>query len=380
MPAMLLGEMLMQAGALTRAQLEQVLNAQSIYGGRLGTNLVEMGLIGEDQLARVLNEKMGVPCLDASALNNIPAQILSLVPLEMVQRYHVMPVALEGKRLTLAMMDPSDFKAIEEIGFVTGLVIMPRVCSELRLNISLERYYGIKREIRYIPVSGGFRSRVCQAMAQGNGHQASDPTPNLEAYTNHPAQGESQTAPGAPEGAGVAPAAEGERSCDHCGRRVTMEVLAQRLAGAPGETEVVSAVLWYLGGEFDRAAFLRLKNDMALGVQAVGVGDEVDGFAGYGIPLDQAYQLRSVVQEKRLFLGEVAAEGGAAQLMRMMGGSPPAPALVVPVAVGGQVAGMICVNDHKGRLSGGVFELQRVVAMAELAFEMLRIRKRIIAG
>jgi hypothetical protein len=379
MPAMLLGEMLMQAGALTRAQLEQVLNAQSIYGGRLGTNLVEMGLIGEDQLSRVLNEKMGVPCLDASALNNIPAPIVSLVPLEMAQRYRVMPVALEGKRLTLAMMDPSDFKAIEEIGFVTGLVIMPRVCSELRLNISLERYYGIKREIRYIPVSGGFRSRVCQAMAQGNGQQAGDPTPDLEAYSRPTMPGDFQAAPGVPGSTGVAPAAEVEASCDHCGRRITMEVLAERLAGAPGETQVVSAVLWYLGGEFDRAAFLRLKNDMALGVQAVAVGDEVDGFAGYGIPLDQAYQLRSVVQEKRLFLGEVA-EGGTAQLMRVMGGSPPAPALVVPVAVGGQVAGVICVNDHKGRLSGGVFELQRVVAMAELAFEMLRIRKRIIAG
>jgi len=380
MPAMLLGEMLMQAGALTRAQLEQVLNAQSIYGGRLGTNLVEMGLIGEDQLSQVLNEKMGVPCLDASALNNIPAQIVSLVPLEMAQRYRVLPVALEGKRLILAMLDPSDFKAIEEIGFVTGLVIMPRVCSELRLNISLERYYGIKREIRYIPVSGGFRSRVCQSMAQGNGQQAGDPAPDQEAYSGHPVPGDPRTAPGAPGGTGIAAPAEAERSCDHCGRRITMEVLAERLAGAPSETQVVSAVLWYLGGEFDRAAFLRLKNDMALGVQAVAVGNEVDGFAGYGIPLDQAGQLRSVVQEKRLFLGEVPGEGGTAQLMRVMGSSPPAPALVVPVAVGGQVAGMICVNDHKGRLSGGVFELQRVVAMAELAFEMLRIRKRIIAG
>jgi type II secretion system (T2SS) protein E len=360
MPAMLLGEMLMEAGALTRAQLEQVLNAQSIYGGRLGTNLVEMGLIGEDQLVRVLNEKMGVPCLDASALNSIPPQILSLVPLEMVQRYHVLPAALEGKRLTLAMMDPSDFKAIEEIGFVTGLVIVPRVCSELRLNIALERYYSIKRQVRYIPVSGGFRSRVSQAVAQAG-----------ETPVNH-AEEQSEDA--------CTAADQGQSGCDCCGRRITMEVLAERLAGAPGEAQVVSAVLWYLGGEFDRAAFLRLKNDRAVGIQAIALGDEVDGFAGYGVPLDQAHQLRGVAREKRLFLGEVTAEGAAGQLMRVIGGRPPVPALVVPVAVGGQVAGLICVSDHKGRLSGGVFELQRVVAMAELAFEMLRIRKRIIAS
>lgn len=368
MPAMLLGEMLMEEGALTQAQLEQVLNAQSIYGGRLGTNLVEMGLIREEQLARVLNEKMGVPCLDSAALHDIPAQVLALVPQEMVQRYHVLPVALEGKRLTLAMIDPSDFQAIEEIGFVTGLVIVPRVCSELRLNISLERYYGIRRAVRYIPVAGGFRSRVAQAVAQAGEDRAAGAKPYDGRHQERSGQPWSGSAPGP------------DLSCQRGGRGVTMEVLAERLAGAPGEGQVVSAVLWYLGGEFDRAAFLRLRDGAAVGVQAIDQGREVCAFPGYGVALDQAYPLKGVVREKRLFMGEFGAEGALGELMEVMGGSAPAPALVVPVAVAGQVAGLICVNDHRGRLSGGVFELQRVVAMAELAFEMLRIRKRIIAG
>ncbi|HBG07563.1 MAG TPA: general secretion pathway protein GspE [Geobacter sp.] len=348
---MLLGEMLLKAGALTEAQLEQVLSAQSIYGGRLGTNLVEMGLIGEDELARVLKEKLGVPCIDGSALDAIPAEVLAVIPLEMVQRYHVLPLALDGKRLTLAMIDPSDFKAIDEIGFVTGLVIVPRVCSELRLNLALERYFGIKRELRYIPVAGGSRSRFAGA-ALGDARPEPGSVAELGA---HPG--------GAPPG-----------------RHVTMEVLAERLAGAPGEAQVVSAVLWYLGGEFDRAALLRLKCGSAVGVQAVAAGDEVDGFVGYAMALDEAQQIKRVVQERELFLGEFAAGGAVGGLMRAMGGSAPAPALVVPVAVGGQVAAVICVNDLKGRLAGGVFELQRVAAMAELAFEMLRIRKRIRAS
>jgi len=351
MPAML-GEMLLKAGALTEKQLEQVLNAQSIYGGRLGTNLVEMGLVEEDALARVLSEKLGVPFIEANALDAVPREVLSVVPLEAMQHHHVLPVALDGRRLTLAMVDPSDFAAIDEVGFVTGLVIVPRVCPELRLSIALEHYFGIKRTTRYIPVEGGARTRFAAANAQ---------------HWDAAAQ------------AGKVPGQKTQPQGGSSWKGATLAALAEKLAGAPGEAQVVSALLWYLGSEFDRACFLRLKSGAALGVRAVASGHEVDGFAGYAVELDEARQLKWVVQQRRLFLGEFPAEGAVGALMQAMEGNAPAAALVLPVAVGSQVAAVICVNDEKGRLSGGVFELQRVAAMAELAFEMLRIRKRIRA-
>jgi hypothetical protein len=388
MPTMLLGEMLLQAGSLTQVQLEQVLSAQSIYGGRLGTNLVEMGLIGEEQLARVLNEKLGVPCVDAALLDGIPEEMLAVVPLEMVQRYHVLPLAKDGKRLTIAMEDPSDFKAIDEIGFVTGLIIVPRVCSELRLNIALERYYGIKRTMRYIPVAGGarttFRRDVLHESTETEaGNNALSVGSETEVGNYALYQGTEADAGnilhGGTERSAADIAATGTHGRNGCGMRVKMEVLAESIADAPGEAQVISALLSYLSWEFDRAAFLRLKCGSALGVQAVSEGDEVHGFFRYAVGLDEVPQLQRVVQEKHLYLGEFPAEAAAGGLMQAMGGSAPAPALVVPVAVGGQVAAVICVNDQNGRLSGGVFELQRVAAMAELAFEMLRIRKRIRA-
>ena len=415
MPAMLLGEMLLKAGALTQVQLEQVLSAQSIYGGKLGTNLVEMGLIGEEQLARVLNEKLGVPFVDAALLDGIPEEVLAVVPLEMVQRYHVLPVAKDGKRLTIAMEDPSDFKAIDEIGFVTGLIIVPKVCSELRLNIALERYFGIKRAMRYIPVAGGARTTFRRdVLHEGTEMEAGNPTlyeatdmeagnPTLYEVTDMEAgnitlhegvetetsnislHGRTETEAinvALPKGTETETgriSASKDNEPNDCGMRIKMEVLAERLADAPGEAQVVSALLLYLSGEFDRAAFLRLKCGSALGVQAVSDGNEVHGFSRYAVGLDEVPQLQRVVQERHLYVGEFAAEAAVGELMQAMGGSAPAPALVVPVAVGGQVAGVICVNDQNGRLSGGVFELQRVAAMAELAFEMLRIRKRIRA-
>jgi len=344
-----LGEMLLKVGALTEAHLEQVLNAQAIYGGRLGTNLVEMGLVGEEDLARVLSEQLGVPCVEQHAVDSIPDRLLGLIPLEMVQHYRVLPIALDGKRLTLAMADPSDFKAIEEIGFITGLVVIPRVCSELRLSLALERSYGIKRPMRYIPVAGGIRSRFAAA-DQHDAHAS----PRQFAWEG----GRDTLAP----------------------ERVTIKDLAGRLACASGEVEVVQALLSYLAGEFDRGAFLRLKQGTALGVQAIGAGTPVEGFPGFAAAIEETRQLKRVVREKRLFLGEMAAEGADADLIRAMGGTVPAPALLVPLSLGGQVAAVICANDRSGRLGGGVFDLQRVAVMAELSFEMLSLRKKIMTS
>lgn len=375
MPAMLLGEMLLKAGYLTESQLEQVLNAQSIYGGRLGTNLVEMGFIGEEELAHVLNEKLGVPAVDPAALNDIPQEVLALVPKGMVERHHVVPVALDGKRLSLAMVDPSDFKAIDEIGFVTGLVVVPKVCSELRLGLALERYYGVKRLMRYIPVTGGARSRFA-GTADGGCEGGVIPVQGAlhEQDPNHadPFDAGPGPRPGSHSVGGESP------RISSFSRRLTMEVLAERLSDAPTEGQVVAALMWYLGGEFDCASFLTLKEGKVHGIQAVAAGSEVDTFPGFTIPLAEAPQLQWAVREKHPWMGEIS-EGAPGELMKAIGSHPPAPASVVPVAVGGQVAAVICVNDHKGRLSGGLFELQRVVSLTELAFEMLRIKKRIKA-
>jgi hypothetical protein len=81
--------MLVKIGALTEEQLKQVLAAQSIYGGKFGTNLVEMGFVREEDLAVVLSEKLGAPFVDATELDAIPKQVLDVIPLEMVQRYTV---------------------------------------------------------------------------------------------------------------------------------------------------------------------------------------------------------------------------------------------------------------------------------------------------
>ncbi|MBU5611702.1 GspE/PulE/PilB domain-containing protein [Geomonas azotofigens] len=343
-----LGEMLLKVGALTKAQLDQVLRAQAVYGGRLGTNLVEMGLVPEEELAHVLSEQMGAPCVEPAELSTIPDQVLRLVPLELVRRYRVVPISSEGKRLSLAMANPHDFQALEEIGFVTGMVIKPRICPEIRLNLALERYYRITRPTRFIQVDGGYQNRFEAIGKHEVGFAGTAEDPDLMPV------GESVFAD-----------------------RVSVKELADMMSGAGNEKEVVQALITYISGEFDRGGFLRLKSGTAVGVQAVAEGVAVESFAGFEVEIGKMAHLQRMVEEKGLVLCEFAAGDAEGNLVRAMGGKLPAPALLLPVSLGGHVVGAICASDSKGRLGGGAFELQRVGVMAELSLEMLSLRRKI---
>ncbi|MBJ6798877.1 GspE/PulE/PilB domain-containing protein [Geomonas propionica] len=343
-----LGEMLLKVGALTKAQLDQVLQAQTIYGGRIGTNLVEMGLVSEEELAHVLSEQMGAPCVEPAELSSIPDQVLRLIPLELIKRYRVVPLAVEGKRLSLAMTNPHDFKALDEIGFVTGMVIKPRICPELRLNVALERFYRITRPTRFVEVDGGLRTRF------ESGAQSAPPSGN-------PLNSRYMASVGEPTFAD----------------QVTVKDLADMMSGAGSEKEVVQALISYISGEFDRGGFLRLKSGMAVGVQAVADGLAVESFPGFQTEIEKMNHLQRMVQEKGLVLCEFAAGDAEGVLVRAMGGKLPASALLLPVSLAGHVVGAICASDSKGRLGGGAFELQRVGVMAELSLEMLSLRRKI---
>ena len=148
--ALKLGEMLIREGLLTSAQLEEALKYQVIFGGKLGTNLIEMGLVEENALARVLSRKLGVPCAEESELMRIPPEVIKLIPKDIAARYKVIPLRLENRRLTLVMADPTDLKAIDEIAFRTGFLVRPALTPEVRLILALEKYYDIERGIRYI--------------------------------------------------------------------------------------------------------------------------------------------------------------------------------------------------------------------------------------
>ncbi len=148
--AVKLGELLIKKNLLTQAQLEEALQAQVIFGGKLGTVLIEMGLLTEKTLAGVLAQLLNIPCAKPGQLQNIPENIIKIISSELAEKHKVIPVAANGKKLTLAMADPRNLKSIDEISFRTGYIVRPILALEVRLVFALEKYYGIKRTMRYI--------------------------------------------------------------------------------------------------------------------------------------------------------------------------------------------------------------------------------------
>jgi len=149
---LLFGKYLVECGALTRPQLVDATQSQVIFGGRLGTNLVERGYLQVDELERHLSDYLGVPVAPSEWLEHPDPAALKKLSADLATRHAIFPLALEKQTLHLAMSDPRNPDQIDDSAFATGLQIQPYVISESRLTGLLERHYQIRSEVRYIDV------------------------------------------------------------------------------------------------------------------------------------------------------------------------------------------------------------------------------------
>jgi len=139
--AVKLGEMLIKAGLLTPQKLQEALEYQKTNGGKLGFNLVKLSFVKEEDITRVLSQQYGVPAINLAKIE-IDESVVKLIPSEVAQKYLIMPVSRTGATLTIAMMDPTNVFAMDDIKFMTGYNVEPVVASEVAIKDSIDRYYG----------------------------------------------------------------------------------------------------------------------------------------------------------------------------------------------------------------------------------------------
>src|SRR5436190_3482994 len=139
--AVKLGEMLIKAGLLTPQKLQEALEYQKTNGGKLGLNLVKLGFVKEEDITRVLSQQYGVPAINLTKVE-VDDTVVKLIPSEVAQKYLIMPVSRTGATLTIAMVDPTNVFAMDDIKFMTGYNVEPVVASEVAIKEAIERYYG----------------------------------------------------------------------------------------------------------------------------------------------------------------------------------------------------------------------------------------------
>jgi type IV pilus assembly protein PilB len=141
-----LGETLLKDNLITPQQLKEALDYQRINGGRLASTLVKLGMLSDEEVTAVLSRQYGVPSVNLDLFEVDPAAV-ALVPQETADRYSVLPLSRVGATLTLAMVDPTNVFAIDDIKFMTGLSVEPVVVSETAFQFAIKKYYGTSREM-----------------------------------------------------------------------------------------------------------------------------------------------------------------------------------------------------------------------------------------
>ena len=136
-----LGEILLKESLITQDQLDKALEFQRSNGGKLGSCLTKMGFITDDDITGVLSRQYGVPSINLKYYE-IDPNVIKLIPQDTALRYQVVPLSRVGSVLTIAMTDPTNVFAMDDIKFMTGFNVEPVVASESAITEAISRFYG----------------------------------------------------------------------------------------------------------------------------------------------------------------------------------------------------------------------------------------------
>lgn len=374
--AVRLGELLVKAGMISPRDLDEALNSQVIFGGKLGTNLLEMGCLRENDLTRFLSKVAGVPAVNQEQMTAIPPDIIALIPPTIADKYKVIPLSLTQRRLTLAMSDPTDFAAIDEIAFATGFIIIPMVASEAAIERCLEKYYEIKRSRRSHYIKGKGRQREkeperekIEELPENTGATSEEPIiiefPPIEEFE------------GFNVGEGQADPSRTGADTDAAHPDLSPETYSAGLARAADRDGVVELLLSYIGKTGDRAAVFIVKGGSIRGWKMIS-NRHIDDLRGLEVPLETASVLQQVVQEKSHYLGPLADNAGNRQFIAAMGGSQPSVALLVPLQLLKRVIAILYMEGSVSSLGENLVEIQRAASKATMALEILILKNKIM--
>lgn len=317
---MKLGEALVKEGIITRQQLNQALERQVVYGGRIGTNLIELRFISEEELTRFLGRFFNIIPVKQEMVAAIPPDVINSLTPDIVNRYKILPFKKDRNRLHTAMLNPRDIKEIDEIRFTTGFDIIPYVITELRLLHCLERYYGIKRDIRYVSLTDRF---------------------NPEAKVE-------------------------ENSIDKVKRA---------FADVKETEEIAGVLLQEVYRVAERVAVFAIKEGKITGWKARGLA--VEGFTAT-VSDDEMSIFSEVLKNKTHYRGPILNIKGNEGLVKLLSGTTQ-DSLVIPIGIRERIVAILYAdNGNNSVLNANVGYLSKLATMAGIAFEIMILRKKLL--
>ena len=173
-----LGELLVRTGRIDQTQLNEALALQKDQGGRVGTNLVKLGYLTEKQLVDSLAQHFKVPAVDLNGMD-IDEAVIKIIPADLARKYTILPVSKTGATVTVAMIDPTNVFAMDDVKFMTGYRVEPVVASESGIRVAIDRYYGSTHAIELKKVM----EDLTEDAATGSDLEVLDEEENLDLAT-----------------------------------------------------------------------------------------------------------------------------------------------------------------------------------------------------
>ncbi|MBN2360596.1 MAG: general secretion pathway protein GspE [Deltaproteobacteria bacterium] len=408
-----LGEFLVASRVCTGGQVRDALRHQVVLGGRLGTNLLELGLIDESTLARYLSKQHRLPALCGDKLQPDP-KALQLLPPSAVDRLNSIPYRLREQRLQILCLDPHDEQMLAEVRAVTGCALEPIVVPEFRFNLLLTTLYRLYRSARGIAVDLGTPPVAPVAPQTGSPSLAiqappeplalaAEPAVDLmseEAFFNIYQTKRTRTAElpvltgtlladaaaPAPTTAAPAPAAEppvpelAEADLEMVmpappprdESPLDFQSASQLLAQVRDRDQVAHAVLRFARSDFRRALLFTVHRAWIVGWDAIGVGMAPGDFSKLVLPLSQPSVFATVVKSRAHYLGGLPRDRVNVQFLGAIGRQIPASACVLPISVGGQVLNIFYGdNGHRRHCPSDIGELLILALKISQSYEAL---------
>ncbi|HEX2770222.1 MAG TPA: hypothetical protein VHN12_13175 [Geobacteraceae bacterium] len=373
--AITLLDMLLEAGLISREQFEEALLNRVVFGGKIGTSLIEMGFVTEENLARFLSRKLAVPYVSPEHLLAIPLAVIALIPRELALKYRAIPLSLEKRRLNLVMADPADLKAIDEIAFITGYIVKPLVAPEVRLVQALGKYYQLEIDHRFQQIIDRIEERKAAAHHITAAELAEAIEPSPVTMEEVPLPQPMTKAVQEPDDAEIV--VEEETWIERIGH-YSIDYVSKGLANAEDREEIAEIIIGYLGQEFERGALFQVRGGMVSGWKAVYRQQEVTDFPRFTIPLNQPSVLKTVAEGAVFHLGPIPETPLNHIMLEWMGGGRPDTAVLLPLLIMGRVVNILYAEGKERELGERFVELQKLLTKAVLAFEILIFRDKIL--
>lgn len=334
---MKLGTLLLRNAAIGLSQLEGALRNQVLYGGRLGTNLVELGFIDLELLSAYLAELTGLPIATPTLLDDATPHLLARLGADDAHRLRAIPLGYLGEgtdTVAVAFADPSDTAAIGHVAARLGARVAPYVVPELRALYYLEKHFGLPRRARFL--------RPAQPRGEGEGEERrrSQPAHGMAmppSFTLEPRRKRASTTPGAAPGVPIA---------------VSFEAACGRIDTAPHRERIAEVFVDYARGRCDALVVFLIRDGNALGWRGFVAPPAVPKapIEELSLPLGGASSLQSAHDAGQPFAGPPPATARPTEhrLWDALGSADPAAVVVVPILVKQRVVNLVYAHTLAG--------------------------------